>query len=107
MLCLILIVGDLLTMTEQHDRSEALFYYFRLEDQVPDQEHHPVLWPVLPTAQPAQPFGKGIWEPGTPWSGVNWVADAKVSRLGTPDVDLIPILTCDTKPIVETYHRLS
>src|SRR5450432_3222919 len=38
MLCLILIVGGLLIMMGQHDRSEALFYYFRLEDQVP--EHH-------------------------------------------------------------------
>ena len=35
MLCLILIVGGLLMMG-QHDRSEALFYYFRLEDQVPE-----------------------------------------------------------------------
>ncbi len=34
MLCLILIVGGLLIMMGQHDRSEALFYYFRLEDQV-------------------------------------------------------------------------
>jgi hypothetical protein len=38
MLCLILIVGGLLIMMGQHSRSEALFYYFRLEDQVP--EHH-------------------------------------------------------------------
>jgi len=38
MLCLILIVGGLLIMMGQHARSEALFYYFRLEDQVP--EHH-------------------------------------------------------------------
>ena len=29
MLCLILIVGGLLIMMGQHDRSEALFYYFR------------------------------------------------------------------------------
>jgi hypothetical protein len=26
----------LLIMMGQHDRSEALFYYFRLEDQVPE-----------------------------------------------------------------------
>ena len=38
MLGWILIVGGLLIMMGQHDRSEALFYYFRLEDQVP--EHH-------------------------------------------------------------------
>src|SRR6202051_2308461 len=38
MLCWILITGGLLIMTGQHPRSEALFYYFRLEDQVP--EHH-------------------------------------------------------------------
>src|SRR6202171_3652835 len=36
MLCLILILGGLLIMMGQHDRSEALFYYFRLEDQVPE-----------------------------------------------------------------------
>jgi transposase/transposase InsO family protein len=36
MLCLILIVGGLLIMMGQHDRSEALFYYFRMEDQVPE-----------------------------------------------------------------------
>src|SRR5512133_2241968 len=36
MLCLISIVGGLLLMMGQHDRSEALFYYFRLEDQVPE-----------------------------------------------------------------------
>jgi transposase len=36
MLCLILIVGGLLIMMGQHDRSEALFYYFRLADQVPE-----------------------------------------------------------------------
>src|SRR5512146_2430459 len=29
-------VGGLLIMMGQHDRSEALFYYFRLEDQVPE-----------------------------------------------------------------------
>src|ERR1700723_390056 len=38
MLCLIPILGGLLIMMGQHDRSEALFYYFRLEDQVP--AHH-------------------------------------------------------------------
>ena len=36
MLCWISIVGGLLIMMGQHDRSEALFYYFRLEDQVPE-----------------------------------------------------------------------
>src|SRR6478735_6910354 len=36
MLGLILIVGGLLIVMGQHDRSEALFYYFRLEDQVPE-----------------------------------------------------------------------
>src|ERR1700745_907319 len=34
MLCSILILGGLLIMMGQHNRSEALFYYFRLEDQV-------------------------------------------------------------------------
>ena len=36
MLGLILIVGGLLIMMGHHARSEALFYYFRLEDQVPE-----------------------------------------------------------------------
>ena len=36
MLCLILILGGLLIMMGQHDRSEALFSYFRLGDQVPE-----------------------------------------------------------------------
>ena len=36
MLCWIVIVGGLLIMMGQHDGSEALFYYFRLEDQVPE-----------------------------------------------------------------------
>jgi hypothetical protein len=36
MLCLIVIVGGLLIMMGRHDRSEALFYYFRLEDHVPE-----------------------------------------------------------------------
>ena len=31
MLCWISIFGGLLVMMGQHDRSEALFYYFRLE----------------------------------------------------------------------------
>jgi transposase len=36
MLCLTPIAGGLLIMMGQHDRSEALFYYFRLEDHVPE-----------------------------------------------------------------------
>jgi transposase len=36
MRCWILIIGGLLIMMGQHDRSEALFYYFRLEDHVPE-----------------------------------------------------------------------
>src|SRR5712692_5369097 len=36
MLCWITILGGGLIMMEQHSRSEALFYYFRLEDQVPE-----------------------------------------------------------------------
>jgi len=36
MLCWILNVGGLLIMMGQHERSEALFYYFRLEDHVPE-----------------------------------------------------------------------
>ena len=36
MYCLMLILGGLLIMMGHHARSEALFYYFRLEDQVPE-----------------------------------------------------------------------
>jgi transposase len=36
MLCWITILGGLLIMMGQHSRSEALFYYFRLEDPVPE-----------------------------------------------------------------------
>src|SRR6058998_2319528 len=36
MLCWITIFGGVLIMMGQHSRSEALFYYFRLEDQVPE-----------------------------------------------------------------------
>jgi len=36
MLCWISIIGGLLIMMGNHSRGEALFYYFRLEDQVPE-----------------------------------------------------------------------
>jgi len=36
MLLSIAILGGLLLMMGQHDRSESLFYYFRLEDHVPE-----------------------------------------------------------------------
>ena len=36
MLFCIAIVGGLTLMMGQHARSESLFYYFRLEDQVPE-----------------------------------------------------------------------
>ena len=32
-------LGGLPTMMGQHDRSESLFYYFRIEDQVPRSNH--------------------------------------------------------------------
>jgi hypothetical protein len=40
MLCLILILGGLPIMMGQHDRSEALFYYFRLEDHRKAHRQH-------------------------------------------------------------------
>jgi transposase len=36
MLCWIAILGGLLVMMGQHTRSESLFYYFRLEDHIPE-----------------------------------------------------------------------
>jgi hypothetical protein len=38
MLLWISIVGGLLMMMGHYDRSEVLFYYFRLEDQVPETQ---------------------------------------------------------------------
>src|SRR5512135_3419885 len=46
MLCWIAILGGLLVMMGQHTRSESLFYYFRLEDHIPENhllrliDHH-------------------------------------------------------------------
>lgn len=48
----------------------------------------------------------GIWQPGTPWSGIAWVAGAKAPMIDPPDVDMIPVLTGDVKPIVETYRKV-
>jgi transposase len=42
MLCWISILGGLLIMMGHHARSEALFYYSRLEDQIP--ENHLLRW---------------------------------------------------------------
>ena len=50
--------------------------------------------------------GAGIWQPGTETSGVNWVSNGKVPLIDPPDMDMIPILTGGSKPIVESYHRL-
>jgi hypothetical protein len=36
MFCWMTILGGVLIMMGQNSRSEALFYYFRLEDQVPE-----------------------------------------------------------------------
>lgn len=50
--------------------------------------------------------GAGIWKPGTPWTGIDWTSGAKVPLIDPPDMDIIPFLTGDSKPIVETYHRV-
>ena len=44
MLFFIAIHGGLLIMVGQHSRSESLFYYFRIEDQVP--ENHLLITPA-------------------------------------------------------------
>jgi len=36
MFCFIAIHGGLLITMGQHARSESLFYYFRIEDQIPE-----------------------------------------------------------------------
>ncbi len=51
-------------------------------------------------------FGAGIWQPGSETSGVNWISGGKVPMIDPPDMDLIPILTGGSTPIVESYHRL-
>lgn len=63
MLCWILIVGGLLIMMGRHDRSEALFYYFRLSPRAkqapfwtvlgrnPRFEPLYILWPYLTTSE--------------------------------------------------------
>jgi transposase len=43
MLFWIVIVGGLTRMMGQHTRSESLFYYFRLEDQVPENHLLPLI----------------------------------------------------------------
>ncbi len=50
--------------------------------------------------------GQAIWQPGTPYTGINWLPNAKVPMQDVPDLDLIQFLTGDVKPIVETYHRV-
>ena len=42
MLLWIAILGGVLVMMGQHSRSESLFYYFRLEDQVPENHLTPL-----------------------------------------------------------------
>ena len=42
MLLFTITFGGLLLMMGHHPRAESLFYYFRLEDQVP--ENHLLLW---------------------------------------------------------------
>ena len=85
MLCLILNVGGLLIMMGHHDRSEGLFYYFRLEDQVPEthllrliekhisfafvrqqlkDRYSEIGWPSV-----RRPIGR--WPSG--WSRHNWI----------------------------------
>ena len=63
MFCWISIFGGLLIMMGHHARSEALFYYFRLEDQVPenhllrliDKDYEFIFWlmALAPEAPPA------------------------------------------------------
>ncbi len=51
-------------------------------------------------------LGASMWQPGTPWTGIAWLAGGKTPLVDPPDVDMIPVLTGDSKPIVETYHRV-
>ena len=51
-------------------------------------------------------FGVDIWSAGTPWTGPSWAPNPKALLNSEPDVDLIPILTGDVKPIVEIYRRV-
>src|ERR1700738_3852043 len=66
MLCLIPIVGGLLIMMGQHDRTEALFYYFRLEDQVPENHLLRLLDKQLSFEFVAEPLRTSYSETGRP-----------------------------------------
>jgi len=73
--------------------------------KMPDLE---VGWETMKTGGlQHNPEHHSVWQPGTPWTGVQWAADGKVPLRDAPDIDLIPILTGDVKPILETYHRLT
>ena len=50
MLCLIAILGGFCRMMGQHTRSESLFYYFRIEDQVPELAQYDALRTKRPSA---------------------------------------------------------
>src|SRR2546423_6408186 len=67
MLCLILIVGGLLIMMGQHDRSEALFYYFRLEDHVPETHLLRLIEKHISFAFVREKLKDSYSERGRPW----------------------------------------
>ena len=60
MSCLILIVGGVLIMMGHHDRSEALFYYFRLEDQIPESHLLRLIEKHITTEGPLQRDGSSL-----------------------------------------------
>ena len=64
-LCLIPIAGGLLIMIGQHDRSEALFYHFHLEDQVPESR-------LLRLIEKNVGFRTGIFPESTKDVGEGW-----------------------------------
>jgi len=63
MLELIAMVGGVLLMIGHHSRSEALFYYFRLEDQVPSKEAEGRTRAVLAGRGGAEPQATGALPP--------------------------------------------
>ena len=81
MLCLILIVGGLLIVMGQHDRSEALFYYFRLEDHVPETHLLRLIEKHISFAFVREKLKASYNDTGRPSSAIAWSIKANVKNI--------------------------
>jgi hypothetical protein len=92
MLCVILIVGGLLIMMGQHDRSEALFYYFRREDQVPETHLLRLIEKHISFAFVRERLKQSYSETGRPSKGFQGVA--KHDPTVTPALGIAWLFEC-------------